>query len=588
MDLDHNNPVIQLHEQLNNTALIGGTVINLDVYDTTSSIVDILFNWDGNSNQTWTTSNLPTTSVIEGSYTLSVYASDNGNNWGASKFTFTTDNTIPSIALQSPSEGSIKKSSTQINYNISDVHLDTVFYRWDLDSNQTWDTPYQTTLPVGDGLHTLYVYANDSAGNWASDAYTFMADDTSALINLETPEEGSVIKSGFTIDANITDTNLDKVLYHWDGNNNDFWTFPYQTQLPPVDGVHILYVYVNDSAGNWANKTFSFIADDNIPEIELTNLITGSILQSGTSIQLNISDENSIIQVIYNWDGEDNSTLSSPYSVQQPEGDTGHTLSMFAEDIAGNWAKEVFTFDTDDTPPQISFLDPEQKFILKPDTPILLVFEDLKGVSLIEFKWDDALINQTLTNSSDIKLPIGKGNHTLVVYCYDIVGNIASKIYEFISDPDTPVIQPLSELGEVSGIITLTAIVEDDYGLDKIEFWIDGNLVDTIGNPKSGSNNLEYDTTSLADGQHELIVKAYDKAGNVKESETVNFNVLNNPSKNQGTEIPPAAIAGAIGLVVISLSGLSLRFIRGRRFDSALDDLEDTFELMEDSKEGKE
>ncbi|MHB1056408.1 MAG: CehA/McbA family metallohydrolase [Rhodanobacter sp.] len=85
---------------------------------------------------------------------------------------------------------------------------------------------------------------------------------------------------------------------------------------------------------------------------------------------------------------------------------------------------------------------------------------------------------------------------------------------------------PTASAGESgsSGTITLNATASDDVGVARVEFYVDGALKAT---DSSSPYSATIDSTTLADGSHALVAKAYDAAGNVGSSGTVSFNVAN-------------------------------------------------------------
>ncbi|MEO5830028.1 MAG: CehA/McbA family metallohydrolase [Rhodanobacter sp.] len=91
------------------------------------------------------------------------------------------------------------------------------------------------------------------------------------------------------------------------------------------------------------------------------------------------------------------------------------------------------------------------------------------------------------------------------------------------SGDTTPPTATASETGS-SGTITLAATATDDTGVSKLEFYVDGALK---GSDSSAPYSLALDSTTLADGSHNLVAKAYDAAGNVGNSATVAFNISN-------------------------------------------------------------
>lgn len=75
-----------------------------------------------------------------------------------------------------------------------------------------------------------------------------------------------------------------------------------------------------------------------------------------------------------------------------------------------------------------------------------------------------------------------------------------------------------------SGSIALAATASDDVGVSRVEFYVDGVLE---GSDSSSPYGLALDSTTLADGSHSLVAKAYDAAGNVGSSNAVAFSVSN-------------------------------------------------------------
>lgn len=89
---------------------------------------------------------------------------------------------------------------------------------------------------------------------------------------------------------------------------------------------------------------------------------------------------------------------------------------------------------------------------------------------------------------------------------------------------------------------TLTATATDAVGVTKVEFYIDGQLRST---DTSSPYSYTIDTNTLSNGAHNLQTKAYDAAGNVGTSATVNVTVKNWPEDIN--------IDGAVDLLDFSL-----------------------------------
>ena len=92
-----------------------------------------------------------------------------------------------------------------------------------------------------------------------------------------------------------------------------------------------------------------------------------------------------------------------------------------------------------------------------------------------------------------------------------------------------------------SGTITLSASASDNVGVTMVEFYVDSVL-------KASSNTAPYsasiNSTTLSNGTHSLVAKAYDAAGNVGTSTAVPFTVDNTTG---GDTTPPVVSASATG-----------------------------------------
>ncbi|MHA2254292.1 MAG: SBBP repeat-containing protein, partial [Candidatus Kariarchaeaceae archaeon] len=255
------------------------------------------------------------------------------------------DDIIPQVQLNDPSKYSVENSGYHVELEVFDSisFLDEVEFAWDNNPYQEYNSTVSIVLPTGDGAHDLHVFVNDSAGNSNSAIFYFITDDTLPAITLQTPNESSFLNSGSLINLNISDANLESVVYNWDENANQSVSNPSEIPLAVGDGQHILYIYARDYAGNWAHANFTFITDDTVPVIEV--LETNSIsYRSDTSLHVNITEIN-VQQVLFNWDANDNATLVGPdYSTILPVGNGPHTLQIYVQDLAGNWGSEAIAF----------------------------------------------------------------------------------------------------------------------------------------------------------------------------------------------------------------------------------------------------
>lgn len=89
---------------------------------------------------------------------------------------------------------------------------------------------------------------------------------------------------------------------------------------------------------------------------------------------------------------------------------------------------------------------------------------------------------------------------------------------------DTTAPSVIASVNGTSGTIQLQATANDDVGVVRVEFYLDGKLV---GSPTSAPYALSLDSTLLSNGAHSLKALAFDAAGNSGNSGELNFNIAN-------------------------------------------------------------
>ncbi len=84
-----------------------------------------------------------------------------------------------------------------------------------------------------------------------------------------------------------------------------------------------------------------------------------------------------------------------------------------------------------------------------------------------------------------------------------------------IESPTAVITKPLST-EELSGTVDFLANSQDDTGVVKVDFYVDGVL---LGTDASSPYGTKWDTTVASNGVHKLVVKAYDAKGNVGQAQ---------------------------------------------------------------------
>jgi hypothetical protein len=89
---------------------------------------------------------------------------------------------------------------------------------------------------------------------------------------------------------------------------------------------------------------------------------------------------------------------------------------------------------------------------------------------------------------------------------------------------DTTAPTATASVSGTGGVLTLSATASDNVGVARVDFVID-NVVK--GTDSTAPYSISFDSTSLTDGAHSLVARAYDAAGNNGVSTAVAFSVSN-------------------------------------------------------------
>ncbi len=105
--------------------------------------------------------------------------------------------------------------------------------------------------------------------------------------------------------------------------------------------------------------------------------------------------------------------------------------------------------------------------------------------------------------------------------------------------------------GTVSGNVTLTANASDDHGVSKIEFLVDGTVVNTSGTNPSSPYSFTWNSTSIANGSHLITARATDTINQQTTSSSVTVTVANDST---APSVPSGLSATATSPTQVNLS----------------------------------
>ena len=149
------------------------------------------------------------------------------------------------------------------------------------------------------------------------------------------------------------------------------------------DGLHELYIFAYDYAGNLKNVTFSFTCDDTNPTATFSGVANGMVLSETITITVSPSDANGIDFIIFyindyllaNQSNDNTFPLDTrTYS------DGAYDFKFEIYDIAGNCYEQQFSIEikNKDTPPFIPGFNLELLFSISLYCIVITILKELK------------------------------------------------------------------------------------------------------------------------------------------------------------------------------------------------------------------
>lgn len=222
-----------------------------------------------------------TIGVANGVHMLQAKARDAAGNIGTSttisvtvnNATSTTDTTAPTVSVTAPIGGATVSGTTTVSVNAADnvgVASNTLFVDGVSTASLGTSSPATfswNTVPLADGVHTLYAVAADMAGNMATSSAVNVTvqntslDTTAPTVSITSPASGATVYGTTTVSVNAADNiGVAGVSLLLDGTvaGTEDTVSPYSFDWNTagiINGTHLLAARARDAAGNMATST---------------------------------------------------------------------------------------------------------------------------------------------------------------------------------------------------------------------------------------------------------------------------------------------------------------------------------------------
>lgn len=435
-----------------------------------------------------------------------------------------------------------------------------------------WQNYNGTFQITAEGTHTLEYFSQDITGNTEPMHSLDVKVDTNAPVTIES-ESGMLGQNNwYTSEVNIsmsssdTISNVDFTMYRVDQGS---WR-TYAGAIPlSVDGVYSIEFYSQDLSGNQeAVQNADVKIDRTPPDLALGQ--TNGAVYAARSVTLSWSGSDAtsgIDRFETSLDGAlfVNQGPSSVSIALNALSDGFHTIVIRAVDMAGLLTERSLDFTVDTKPPvtlaTAAGTNGHHGWLVSKADMTLTASDETTGVDAIHYRIDDGSW-YVYTGAFDISQ---NGKHTIEYYAADKAGNQESSrtITVFIDRvvPDLNILYPTGNL-TVSDVNASWFAADYESGLNRCEVSVDGGEFVPTG---SMMNVTEH----LADGNHVLVVRVYDLAGNSAEKQ-FDFSVdtrTSGPNQDTTTGLPWIAYLVIAGLLVSLMTLFAFMAARRRKED---------------------
>ncbi|UCE38631.1 MAG: right-handed parallel beta-helix repeat-containing protein [Thermoplasmata archaeon] len=549
-----------LESPTNNSVVKPGTILDFIVVG--DDIVLVNYTVDGGPQTTllppWDINETVTSSWSNDTHKIEIIIYDDTGNTTIFWFNITIDSILPEIDLISPLNATTIAPGVEIDLNVTDLHLSSVYYTLDGGSNINLPAPFNiSTSGWEDGNRIIQVYATDAAGNLNTTWYNFTSDGTSPWINLTSPNNNSVVLPGTNLSFDITDPNLktSTIMYWVNGVGPVPLTAPYNITTDIWDDEnYIIIVSAADYLDNIRISVFNITIDSTRPEIYLISPGNNSNITKSDSLNFEIVDDNLDI-VNYTVNLTQEITLPPPFDVNATASweDGPYRIDIIAKDKAGNTNTSYYNFFMA-TPPAITLVSPSNNSLVRAGKVINL---DIVDSNLNNTNYSiNGGVNITFGPPYDLGTGTwDDGNYIIMVHARDRANNTNSRWYSISIDAHIPEVVFLSHTNNScfrSGPILKFNI--SDINLVWINYSINGSPFSTFSLP------YEISTAGWKDGVHSIEIVATDAVG--QENISKFFIIIDHIRPTIELLSPPNGTFGEPGILInLSISDDNLEFV---------------------------
>ena len=382
------------------------------------------------------------------------------------------------------------------------------------------DGSFSKSVELSEGYQYITVEAvsnGNTVGYWTKEIYRYKEDEI--LITLNGDENGVITRENeYKLAGNVLSCSDVKVTVNGKQAQIVNGKFEYIVKLE--EGKNKVIVKAEDEYFRKQEIELIIVKDTKVPVVEIEYPEEGTYISSST-ITLSIKADEK--DYWYSLNGEEAEYCSNEnYKKEIELSDGFYNWVLTVKDSAGNKTQDIeFHFCIDVTSPKDFKIIPDRETSpekWRNDGNLIVQFETTdatSGIKKYEYTWGEAEWTECSSPLSFSELADGK--HTLFIRAIDNADNTTLSVLDVYTDIMNPVnLEVSANIDErkwtsVSSFVLYTSAEDATSGIQKYTI--------TVDDEKESVWNSGDVLFVKEDGIHHIVVKAYDKAGNIISSE---------------------------------------------------------------------
>ena len=436
-----------------------------------------------------------------------------------------------------------------------------IFYRWDGTPALIYATPFNLTNipnqpPETAGTLDLTWWSNTTCSLENQQTATFYIDLTNPILESKIPVNNSIVTcnsmpeisavisevygSNSGLDENSVSMKVDSIdvtgLIDLDDLTAIKTRISYQPTTPLVTGVHNVEISGMDNSGRAFSELWSFTINQSATFTMNVSLpINKTYNEKRIAFDLLLNEQVALLEysdILDDGEWKRLCTNCNDYTREVYFGQGYHDIIIRATDSCGNSKTEQVKFLVDSIKPKLYSTLPRKNAVINGSEFFVRYNEDnCKNITLTYGNFVSGYQTKPLLNCSggrkqnwtiSVDLTIYDGE--LMQYWFnlsDVASTVGSRITEVTADTTSPILTVNSPLN-----VTYGRNVRFDLNVTektRIQY-LDLSLLDSRWRSLQSNNDIYNRTKSFSRGNHNILIRAVDKAGN-SDTEQVNFEV---------------------------------------------------------------